>query len=200
MKEVNMNKIVTISREFGSGGRFIGEQLAKRLGIQFYDKKIISEVAEKTGLAEEFIEQKGEYAHLKNIFAYGLIGRNQNGESIDDILYAAQREILIDAVKKGPCVIVGRNADYIFKDYKECINVYICGNMKEKIARISKLYNKTEEEAKKLIHDIDKRRSVNYKYYTERQWGLSKNYTISLNSSEIGYEKCIDIIEQLYNL
>lgn len=200
MKEVNMNKIVTISREFGSGGRFIGEQLAKRLGIQFYDKKIISEVAEKTGLAEEFIEQKGEYAHLKNIFAYGLIGRNQNGESIDDILYAAQREILIDAVKKGPCVIVGRNADYIFKDYKECINVYICGNMKEKIARISKLYDKTEEEAKKLIHDIDKRRSVNYKYYTERQWGLSKNYTISLNSSEIGYEKCIDIIEELYNL
>lgn len=199
MKEVNMNKIVTISREFGSGGRFIGEQLAKRIGIQFYDKKIISEVAEKTGLAEEFIEQKGEYAHLKNIFAYGLIGRNQNGESIDDILYAAQREILIDAVKKGPCVIVGRNADYIFKDYKECINVYICGNMKEKIARISKLYDKTEEEAKKLIHDIDKRRSVNYKYYTERQWGLSKNYTISLNSSEIGYEKCIDIIEELYN-
>lgn len=194
-----MNKIVTISREFGSGGRFIGEQLAKRIGIQFYDKKIISEVAEKTGLAEEFIEQKGEYAHLKNIFAYGLIGRNQNGESIDDILYAAQREILIDAVKKGPCVIVGRNADYIFKDYKECINVYICGNMKEKIARISKLYDKTEEEAKKLIHDIDKRRSVNYKYYTERQWGLSKNYTISLNSSEIGYEKCIDIIEELYN-
>lgn len=194
-----MNKIVTISREFGSGGRFIGEQLAKRLGIQFYDKKIISEVAEKTGLAEEFIEQKGEYAHLKNIFAYGLIGRNQNGESIDDILYVAQREILIDAVKKGPCVIVGRNADYIFKDYKECINVYICGNMKEKIARISKLYDKTEEEAKKLIHDIDKRRSVNYKYYTERQWGLSKNYTISLNSSEIGYEKCIDIIEELYN-
>lgn len=197
---VSMNKIVTISREFGSGGRFIGEQLAKRLGIQFYDKKIISEVAEKTGLAEEFIEQKGEYAHLKNIFTYGLIGRNQNGESIDDILYAAQREILIDAVKKGPCVIVGRNADYIFKDYKECINVYICGNMKEKIARISKLYDKTEEEAKKLIHDIDKRRSVNYKYYTERQWGLSKNYTISLNSSEIGYEKCIDIIEELYNL
>lgn len=199
MKEVNMNKIVTISREFGSGGRFIGEQLAKRLGIQFYDKKIISEVAEKTGFAEEFIEQKGEYAHLKNIFAYGLIGRNQNGESIDDILYAAQREILIDAVKKGPCVIVGRNADYIFKDYKECINVYICGNMEEKIARISKLYDKTEEEVKKLIHDIDKRRSVNYKYYTERQWGLSKNYTISLNSSEIGYEKCIDIIEELYN-
>lgn len=194
-----MNKIVTISREFGSGGRFIGEQLAKRLGIQFYDKKIISEVAEKTGFAEEFIEQKGEYAHLKNIFAYGLIGRNQNGESIDDILYAAQREILIDAVKKGPCVIVGRNADYIFKDYKECINVYICGNMEEKIARISKLYDKTEEEVKKLIHDIDKRRSVNYKYYTERQWGLSKNYTISLNSSEIGYEKCIDIIEELYN-
>ena len=86
-----MNKIVTISREFGSGGRFIGEQLAKRLGIQFYDKKIISEVAEKTGLTEEFIELKGEYAHLKNIFAYGLIGRNQNGESIDDILYATQR-------------------------------------------------------------------------------------------------------------
>lgn len=195
-----MNKIVTISREFGSGGRFIGEQLAKRLGIQFYDKKIISEVAEKTGLAEEFIEQKGEYAHLKNIFAYGLIGRNQNGESIDDILYATQREILIDAVKKGPCVIVGRNADYIFKDYKECINVYICGNMEEKIERISKLYDKTEEEAKKLIHDIDKRRSVNYKYYTERQWGLSKNYTISLNSSEIGYEKCIDIIEELYKM
>lgn len=114
-------RIITISREFGSGGRYIGEEISKKLGIEFYDKEIIAKVAEKTGFAKEFIEQKGEYAPLKNIFAYGLVGRDANGKSVDDMLYSVQREIIIEASDKSPCVIVGRNADYLLKDRDEYI-------------------------------------------------------------------------------
>lgn len=191
-------RIITISREFGSGGRYLGEQISKKLGIAYYDKDIIAEVAEKTGFAKEFIEQKGEYAPLKNIFAYGLVGRNPNGSSMDDYLHQTIREIILKAAQKGPCVIVGRNSDYILRERTDCINVFIHGNAKEKIERICKLYDKTETEAKKLIHDVDKKRAVNYRYYTEQEWGEAKNYTISLNSSEIGYEKCMELIMQLY--
>lgn len=132
-------RIITISREFGSGGRYIGEEISKKLGIEFYDKEIIAKVAEKTGFAKEFIEQKGEYAPLKNIFAYGLVGRDANGKSVDDMLYSVQREIIIEASDKSPCVIVGRNADYLLKDRDDCINVFIYGNMDKKVERISNI-------------------------------------------------------------
>jgi hypothetical protein len=192
-----MKRIITISREFGSGGRFIGKEIAEKLGIGFYDKDIIAKVSEKTGFAKEFIEEKGEYAPLKNIFAYGLVGRNMNGQSVDDMLFAAQREFIMELAEKESCVIVGRNADYILRDRDDCINVFICGNMDKKIERISRLYNKSSDEAKKMIHDVDKKRAINYKYNTEKQWGMAKNYTLSLNSSELGYDKCIDIIANL---
>lgn len=191
-------RIITVSREFGSGGRFIGEEVSKRLGIAYYDKDIIAKVAEKTGLAKELIEQKGEYAPNKSPFAYAFVGRYQNGASIDDILHQAQREIILEAADKEPCVIVGREADYILQDRKDCLNVFIHGNMDNKAKRICQLYNKTETQALKMMHEMDKKRSIDYKYYTEQHWGDAKNYTVCLNSSDIGYEKCIDIIMQLY--
>ncbi|MDD3261920.1 MAG: cytidylate kinase-like family protein [Oscillospiraceae bacterium] len=195
-----MNKrILTISREFGSGGRYLGETVAKRLGIAYYDKAIIAKIAEETGLAKEFIEEKGEYAPTAKIpFAYSLVGRSADGSSIEDYLYAVQRKIILEAAEKGPCVIIGRSANDILRDRSDCIHVFVCGNMEAKIARIQNLYHKTEAEAKKLIHDTDKKRSINYRYYTEQQWGLAKNYTITLNSTEIGFEKCADILQQLY--
>lgn len=194
-----MNKrIITISREFGSGGRYIGEEIARKLGIAFYDKEIIAKVAEKTGMALDLIEQKGEYAPTKSAFAYAFVGRYPNGSSIDDILHQAQREIILEAVDKEPCVIVGRGADYILKDRKDGINVFIHGDQEKKADRICNLYHKTTPQAIKLMHDMDKKRSINYKYYTEQDWGVCKNYTISLNSSELGYEKCMDLIMDLY--
>jgi cytidylate kinase len=187
-------KIITISREFGSGGRFIGEEIAKKLGYEFYDKTIIGKIAEETGFSEKFIEEKAEYAPTKNIFSYAFVGRNSSGMSIEDYLNSVQRKIILDAVEKGPCVIVGRCADYILKDREDSVNVFIHGEMKNKLERIERIYNLSTKEAEKLIQETDRKRSINYKYYTEQIWGKSQNYTLTLNSSKLGYDKVIDII------
>ena len=191
-------RIITNSREFGSGGRYIGEQIAKQLGIAYYDKEIIAEVASKTGLAKEFIEEKGEYSPMKNLFGYGFIGRNLNGQSMEDLLDSMQQSIILEAAEKSPCVIIGRNADYILRDRNDVLNVFITGNEIEKKERICKLYQKTESEAEKLLHDIDKKRSIHYRFYTEQTWGMASNYTVTLNSSELGYEKCIMLLKKVY--
>lgn len=191
------NQIITISREFGSGGRYIGSQVAECLNIPFYDKHIIEKTAEESGLSKEFIEKKGEYSPAKNIFAYAFVGRDTTGSSIDDYLYSVQRKIIIELAEKGPCVIVGRCADFILKDSFNCLNVFIYGNEKEKLERICRLYDKSESEAKRLLKDVDKKRSINYKYYTDRTWGNIKNYSLTMNSSELGYEACIKTITEL---
>lgn len=194
------NSIITISREFGSGGRSIGKKVAKKLGIPFYDKEIINEVAEETGFSKEFIEKKGEYSPFANAFAYAFVGRDTNGVSVDDYLYNAQRKIILEIAEKGPCVIVGRCADDILSDRDDCINVFIHGNEKSKIIRIMQRYNLNEKEAAKKIKEMDKKRSINYKYHTEKEWGKSSNYDLCLNSSTLGNDNCIKIISELYNM
>lgn len=187
-------KIITISREYGSGGRYIGEEVAKRLGIAYYDKKIIAQTAEKTGLAEEYIEEKGEYAPSSSFFAYAFVGRHSDGSSIDDYLYAAQRQIILDVAEQGPCVIIGRCADYILRDREDCLHIFVHGNEEAKVRRIMELYHVSETEAKRQLKFVDKKRSTNYNYYTDRKWGVTQNYTLSMNSSELGYETCIEMI------
>lgn len=189
-------KIITISREFGSGGRYIGENLARKLGWKYYDKDIISELANQTGLAEEFIEHASELSP-KGIFGYSFVGRNMSGQSVEDMVYEAQRKVILDIAERDSCVIIGRNADHILKDRTDVLNVFIYGNMAEKTKRICELYHLSEEEAVKEMKNIDKRRATNYKFYTDKQWGMAKNYSISLNSSELGYEMCEKIIEEL---
>lgn len=189
--------IITISREFGSGGRVIGKMAAEKLGIKFYNEDIIAKAAEETGYSKKFIEQTGEYSPLKNMFAYAFVGRDISGASVEDQLYAVQQKIILKLADKEPCVMIGRCADYILKDRTDCLNVFIHGNLKEKTERIQKLYEKTEEQAQKMMKEMDKKRSINYKYYTEQEWGNIKNYTITLNSSEIGYERCVELICRL---
>lgn len=190
-----MKKIITISREFGSGGRFIGETLAKELNFAFYDKTIIEQVAQDTGLSEKYIAERGEYAPSHNRFSYGFIGRTMQGSSVDDLIYQAQKNIICDLAEKGNCVIVGRCADYILRNRSDVLNVFIHGNKAEKAQRIMKLYGKTEQEALSLMKDTDKKRAVNYAYCTEQKWGVSKNYALCMNSSILGYETCIEIIK-----
>ncbi len=187
-------KIITISREFGSGGRYLGEKIAKELGMAYYDKEIIDKVAEKTGLSQKYIEQAGEGAPTKSQFAYSFVGRNSDGTSMGDYMDAMQREVILEAAEKGPCVIIGRCANYILRERTDCLNIFICGNEEEKTKRIMELYQLSEEKAQKLIKETNKKRRVHYEYYTEEKWGESCNYTICLNSSDIGYEKCIEII------
>nr|WP_195455406.1 cytidylate kinase-like family protein [Ruminococcus sp. 1001713B170207_170306_F5] len=187
-------RIITISREFGSGGCFIGEEIAKKLGIAYYDKNIISQIAEKSGLSPEYIQENAELSPKKGLFAYAFAGRDITGRSVEDMMYQAQRKVILDLVRKEPCVIIGRNADYILKDRDDILNVFIHGDMPEKIQRISQLYRVTEQEAVKMMADTDKRRMTNYNFYTDQKWGKASNYTLCLNSSQIGYDRCEAII------
>ena len=187
-------KIITISREFGSGGRFIGEEVAKKLGIAYYDKNIIGQIAEKSGLSPEYIQENAELSPKKGLFAYAFSGRDITGKSVEDMVYEAQRNIILELAEKEPCVIIGRNADYILKDRDDVLNVFIHGDMPEKIKRITGLYNVKEKEAVKMMADTDKRRITNYNFYTDQNWGKASNYTLCLNSSQLGYDRCEMII------
>lgn len=187
-------RIITISREFGSGGRFIGEEVAKKLGIAYYDKNIIGQIAEKSGLSPEYIQENAELSPKKGLFAYAFSGRDITGKSVEDMVYEAQRNIILDLAEKEPCVIIGRNADYILKDRDDVLNVFIHGDMPEKIKRITGLYNVKEKEAVKTMADTDKRRRTNYNFYTDQNWGKASNYTLCLNSSQLGYDRCEMII------
>ncbi len=187
-------RIITISREFGSGGRFIGEDVAKKLGIAYYDKNIIGQIAEKSGLSPEYIQENAELSPKKGLFAYAFSGRDITGKSVEDMVYEVQRNIILELAEKEPCVIIGRNADYILKDRDDVLNVFIHGDMPEKIKRITGLYNVKEKEAVKMMADTDKRRRTNYNFYTDQNWGKASNYTLCLNSSQLGYDRCEMII------
>ena len=187
-------RIITISREFGSGGRFIGEEVAKKLGISYYDKNIIGQIAEKSGLSPEYIQENAELSPKKGLFAYAFSGRDITGKSVEDMVYEAQRNIILELAEKEPCVIIGRNADYILKDRDDVLNVFIHGDMPEKIKRITGLYNVEEKEAVKMMADTDNRRRTNYNFYTDQNWGKASNYTLCLNSSQLGYDRCEMII------
>ena len=166
-------RIITISREFGSGGRFIGEEVAKKLGVAYYDKDIIGQIAEQSGLSPVYIQENGELSPKKGLFAYAFSGRDITGKSVEDIVYEAQRKIIMEIAEKESCVIIGRNADFILRDRDDVLNVFIHGNMAEKVQRICKLYNVTEVDAINMINDTDKRRRTNYNFYTEQKWGMA---------------------------
>ena len=187
-------RIITISREFGSGGRFIGEEVAKKLGIAYYDKNIISQIAEKSGLSPEYIQESAELSPKKGLLAYALAGRDITGKSVEDMVYEAQRKVILELAEKESCVIIGRNADFILRDWNDVLNVFIHGDMPEKVQRISQLYHVSDQEAVNMMADTDKRRMSNYNFYTEQKWGKASNYTLCLNSSKIGYGRCQEII------
>ena len=187
-------RIITISREFGSGGRFIGEEVAKKLGIAYYDKNVINEIAEESGLSPEYIQENAELSPKKGLFAYAFAGRDITGKSVEDMVHKAQRRVILDLTEKESCVIIGRNADYILKDRNDVLNVFIHGNMPEKTQRIIRLYNVDEKKAVKMMADTDKRRMTNYNFYTDQKWGKASNYTLCLNSSQLGYDRCEKII------
>ena len=189
-------RIITISREFGSGGRFIGEEVAKKLGFAYYDKNIIGEIAEKSGLSPEYIQESAELSPRKGMLAYALAGRDITGKSVEDIVYEAQRKIILELAEKESCVIIGRNADFILKDRDDVLNVFIHGDLPQKTERICRLYQVNERDAAKMMADTDKRRMTNYNFYTEQRWGKASNYTLCLNSSQLGYEMCEKIIKE----
>ncbi len=194
--------IVTISREFGSGGRTVGKELTDKLGWEYYDKEIIKQVSIASGLNEEFIEKNGEYAPTNSLLSYIFSARNStpgvmNGLSIDDFLWAVQVKVINEIAEKGNCVIVGRCADYILRDREDCLNVFIHASMAARADRIVRLYGESDQTPEKRLEDKDKKRKVYCKRHTDRDWGMSQNYNLSLDSGKIGIESCVEYIAKL---
>ena len=191
-------KIITISREFGSGGRSIGRKVAEKLGIPFYDKELVDQIAVESGFAPQFVEEHGEHSPGKSFFSYAFAHHGvpgvMNGLSTADFLWNIQCNVILQLADKGPCVIVGRNADYILKDRKDCLHTFIHADMEFRADRIVRLYGESEKSPEVRLQEKDKRRRVNYQHYTGRTWGTAQNYDICLNSSVIGIDECADII------
>lgn len=188
--------IITISRQFGSGGRTIGRMLAERLGVPFYDKELVKQVADETGFDTAFIEENGEFSPSKSIFSFAMsqgIPCMQNGLSMSDFIFCVQRQVILKLAEQ-PCVIVGRGADYILKDRDDCFNVFIHADMQSRAERIVRLYGESEKKPEQRLADKDKKRKIYYKHYTDREWGDAKNYDMCLNSGKIGIEKCVELI------
>lgn len=188
--------IITISREFGSGGRTVGKALADKLGIPCYDSEIIEKVAEKSGFDKEYIADKGEY--VRNTPLSGIFRSNYNYQSSnEDIIWALQAKVINEIADEGPCVIVGRCADYILRERENILKVFICADMKYRAERIVSVYGEKKDSPEKRLKDKDKRRSSYYQIFTDMKWGDARNYDLSLNAGKLGIDGCVDI---LYNI
>ena len=188
--------IITISRQFGSGGRTVGRQLAERLNIPFYDRELVKQVAEETGFDTKFIEENGEFSSSKSIFSFAVsqgVPCMQNGLSVSDFIFCMQRQVILKLAEK-PCVIVGRGADYILRDRDDVFDVFIHARMENHADRIGRLYGASEKKPEQRLADKDKKRKIYYKHYTDREWGDAKNYDMCLDSGRIGIDKCVDLI------
>lgn len=194
-------KIITISREFGSGGRTIGRKIAQELGIPFYDKELVDQIAVESGFAPKFVEEHGEHAPGKSVFSYAFAPQGvpgvMNGLSAADFLWNIQCNVILQLAEKGPCVIVGRNADYILKDREDAFHVYLFADLDYRADRIVRLYGESEKAPEARLQEKDKRRKLNYQHYTGRTWGQSQNYDICLNTGLLGEDQCVRIITDI---
>lgn len=192
-----MKRIITISREFGSGGRSIGKLLAEKLGYDFYDKELTNEVAKRSGFSPAFIEESGEYASARSSLLFALATAGQySAESLSmpDKLYIAQTKLIEELAEKGNCVIVGRCADYVLQDRKDCLHVFIYADKESRAKRIVERYGETDRSPEKRLNEKDQKRKVYYKNYTGRNWGQAQNYDLCLNSAVLGEERCAELI------
>jgi cytidylate kinase len=196
------NKIYTIGREFGSGGKKVGEKLAAKLGIKLYDKELLQQAAKDSGFCEEIFENHDEKP--TNSFLYSLVmdTYSVSGYSAAPFLdmplnhkvFLAQFETIKKIAERESCVIVGRCADYALSDNPDCINVFIHADMDKRIKNVSKNLNITENKARDIINKTDKQRASYYNYYTSKKWGDSKSYNLSLDAGKLGTDNCVEMI------
>ncbi len=190
------NRVITISREFGSGGRTIGKAVADELGIPCYDNEILLEIAQKSGFSEAYVKEAGEYApggFLASTFSHPASGPNNT-----DYLWKMQYQLITELAQQGNCVIVGRCADYILRDKADCLRVFIHADMSFRAERIVKVYGEGEKSPEQRLRDKDKRRAAYHRFYTDMKWGHAQNYDITLNSGTLGIQQCVHIIKSLY--
>ena len=196
-------QIITISRQFGSGGREIARKLAERLEIPFYDKELIAMAAAESGIDQEVFESE-EYRTSRSFYLLGTIGYTLGSPvtinsmmSLNDRMFVAQSDVIEGLANNGPCVIVGRCSDFILKDYDNAIHIYIHGELEDRKKRAIEEYKIATEDVEDFLGKVDRERANYYNYYTGRKWGNANNYNISVDSTKFGLDKVVDIIEQL---
>lgn len=194
---MSKNMIITISREYGSGGRQVGKKLAETLGIPFYDNELISLAAEKSGLSKDYFKDS-EGSTVGNILlslstlaspteVYGL--------PLNEKVFLVQSTVIKEVAAQGPCVIVGRCADYILQDYENCVNVFIHADMEDRVARAINEYGVSQKNIENVILKTDKKRASYYSYFTNKKWGNVNNYELVISTSKIGIDHVVEVIQ-----
>lgn len=199
-----MNKIITISRQYGSGGREIGEKLAKELQIPFYDNEIITRAAKESGFSEKVFERAEDkatnsllYSIAMGMNAYGNQDFGFSNLSLDDRIFLAQSDVIHKLANEGSCVIVGRCADYVLHNIKNVMNIFVWADIDARVKRATNMYHLPEHKAAEQILKIDKRRANYYNYHTNQKWGRADNYHLSIQSDYFGIDSCVACIKSL---
>ncbi|EJX06063.1 cytidylate kinase [gut metagenome] len=204
MNSNEKNYVINIGRQLGSGGKEIGEKLAARLGIDFYDKELINLASEESGLCKEFFERADEKASQGIIG--GLFGMRfpfisegaipTNNCLSNDALFKVQSDVIRRLAAEKSCVFVGRCADYILREHPRCVNVFVAASKDVRVNRICKLYRVDAEKAEEMIEKADKRRSEYYNYYSYKTWGAAATYHLCIDSSVLGVDETVCFIEE----
>ncbi len=189
--------IITISRQFGSGGRQVGADLSQRLGIPCYEKSLFEQASQNSGICQLFFEQAEEHRDylFSNILSESFMPLNM---SLDDRVFIAQVETIRKLADQGPCVIVGRGANQILKDRKDVLNIFIYAEKAVRLKRVVNVYSVPEERAEKALNSADKNRAAYLKHYTDQVFGKAENYHLCVDSGKLGIENTIKIIEAIY--
>lgn len=187
-------QIITISREFGSGGHSIGLAVAEKLGIPFYDQEIVEKICDESGLGILPSEFEEKEAPLRRPFIYNFLGHDYKGMSVPDYLWSAEVKVLEKVAEDGACVIVGRCANHVLREREDVLNVYIHADKEKRAKRIVERYGHTKETPEKRIADKDKKRAAHYEYYTGRKWGNADDYHLCLDSGLLGQDMCVKMI------
>lgn len=192
-------KIITIGREYGSGGRTIGKLVAQKLGIPYYDRELVDESAKHSGLAVEAIEENDQVVTRSFLYdlaigtSYGYVSHTGAPMDLNTQVFLAQRDVILKFAEQ-PCVIVGRCADYILRDRQDVLRIFIYSDKKSRLKRIVEEYGEDPSKAEKLLAQSDKRRARHYEEFTDSIWGARRNYDVLLNSGMLGTEKTAEII------
>lgn len=188
--------IITISREWASGGHTIAQLTAEKLGIPCYDTQIIKETAQRTGLTEDLVKEAEQ--KINGSFLYNLVMSVNSERNYFEQIYKTEREIILEHAKQGPCVIVGRGADHVVENKMPTLRVFVYSNMKRRIRRAMENYGLDEAKARTEIHKMDRERANHMKTFTGLNWGERINYDVMLNAGYLGEEACSDIIVKAY--
>ena len=191
---MDLNMIITIGRQYGSGGREIGEKLAKRMNVPYYDKELLTEAARESGLSEELFLQSDEKPTNSLLYALAMGNSYANRPPLNHTIFMAQFETIKKIAQNGPCVIVGRCADYSLRHMKNMVSVFVHASMEYRMARAINQYHVPEKQAKGVLARTDKQRASYYNLYTDQNWSDVRNYDLALDSSKIGVEGAVDVI------